>query len=191
MVVAGVDDEDVTLAHLHPVLDHVRRIDLIVARRVRQVDDHARADEELVQIQAGDVLARGVKVDLAVQVGAQVIRMGQELAVGPICPKCATRCHSPSVSKLARHYASQDGRTALVRLLKVCYNAGSSKDGEEVVLKEATITYPRAVPQSVRMSDAEFAGEVEFLAAVKLYELGRLSSGKAAELVRMGRVEFL
>jgi predicted HTH domain antitoxin len=41
------------------------------------------------------------------------------------------------------------------------------------------------------MSDAEFAGEMKFLAAVKLFELGRLSSGKAAELAGMGRVEFL
>jgi predicted HTH domain antitoxin len=73
----------------------------------------------------------------------------------------------------------------------VCYNAGSSEDGEEVVLKEATITYPQGVPQSLKMSDAEFAGEVQFLAAVKLYELGRLSSGKAAELAGMGRVDFL
>ena len=33
--------------------------------------------------------------------------------------------------------------------------------------------------------------ERQALSAVKLYELGRLSSGRAAELVGMGRVEFL
>jgi hypothetical protein len=43
----------------------------------------------------------------------------------------------------------------------------------------------------LKMSDAEFAGELQFLAAAKLYELGRLSSGKAAELAGMQRVEFL
>ena len=59
------------------------------------------------------------------------------------------------------------------------------------VSKEATISYPPGVPQLLKMSDAEFAGELQFLAAVKLYELGRLSSGKAAELAGMGRVEFL
>jgi predicted HTH domain antitoxin len=59
------------------------------------------------------------------------------------------------------------------------------------MLKEATITYPQGVPQLLKMSDAEFASELRFLAAVKLYELGRLSSGKAAELAGMGRVEFL
>ncbi len=114
-----------------------------------------------------------------------------QLPVRPICPNCATQCRSHSVSKLARHYTSQDGRTALVGLLKVCYNAGSSEDADEAVLKEATITYSRGIPQSLKVSDAEFAGEVQFLAAVKLYELGRLSSGKAAELAGMGRVEFL
>ncbi len=59
------------------------------------------------------------------------------------------------------------------------------------MLKEATVTYPQGVPQLLKMSDAEFAGELTFLAAAKLYELGRLSSGKAAELAGMARVEFL
>ncbi len=59
------------------------------------------------------------------------------------------------------------------------------------MLKEATVTYPQGVPQLLKMSDAEFAGELTFLAAAKLYELGRLSSGKAAELAGMSRVEFL
>lgn len=59
------------------------------------------------------------------------------------------------------------------------------------MLKEAMISYPKGVPQLLKMSDAEFAGELQFLAAVKLYELGRLASGKAAELAGMERVEFL
>jgi predicted HTH domain antitoxin len=36
-----------------------------------------------------------------------------------------------------------------------------------------------------------FAREIRILAAVKLYELGRLCSGRAAELAGMPRVEFL
>jgi predicted HTH domain antitoxin len=59
------------------------------------------------------------------------------------------------------------------------------------MLKEATIPYPQGVPQLLKMSDDEFADELRFLAAVKLYELGRLSSGKAAELAGMTRVDFL
>lgn len=57
--------------------------------------------------------------------------------------------------------------------------------------KEAILTYPEGFPQLLKMSDTEFAEEVRFLAAAKLYELGRLSSGKAAQLAGMGRVEFL
>jgi predicted HTH domain antitoxin len=59
------------------------------------------------------------------------------------------------------------------------------------MLKEATVTYPQGVPQLLKMSDAEFAEELRFLAAAKLYELGRLSSGKAAELAGMTRLEFV
>lgn len=58
------------------------------------------------------------------------------------------------------------------------------------MLKEA-ISYPPGVLRLLKMLDAEFAGELQFLPAVKLYELGRLSSGKAAELAGIGRVEFL
>jgi predicted HTH domain antitoxin len=60
-----------------------------------------------------------------------------------------------------------------------------------MILKEATVTYPQGFPQLLKMSDAEFAEQLRFLAVVKLYELGRLSSGKAAELAGMARVEFL
>jgi predicted HTH domain antitoxin len=60
-----------------------------------------------------------------------------------------------------------------------------------MMMKEANVPYPSGVPQILKMSDAEFARELRFLAAVKLYELGRLSSGKAAQLAGMARVEFL
>ena len=38
---------------------------------------------------------------------------------------------------------------------------------------------------------ANFSDEARFLLAVKLFELGRISSGKAGRLCDMGRVEFL
>jgi predicted HTH domain antitoxin len=41
-------------------------------------------------------------------------------------------------------------------------------------------------------TDAEsFAKELPLLAAVKLFELGKLSSGRAAQLAGVSRVEFL
>lgn len=36
-----------------------------------------------------------------------------------------------------------------------------------------------------------FAAEARFLLALKLFELGRVSSGKAGRICGMGRVEFL
>jgi len=41
------------------------------------------------------------------------------------------------------------------------------------------------------MTDAQITEEIRMLAAVKLYELGRVSSGRAAELAGLSRVEFL
>ena len=43
---------------------------------------------------------------------------------------------------------------------------------------------PGATPESL-------ASEAKFMLALKLFEVGRLSSGKAGELCGMGRVEFL
>jgi predicted HTH domain antitoxin len=57
--------------------------------------------------------------------------------------------------------------------------------------KQAVIPYPAGLPQMLKLSDSEFARELRFLAAAKLYELGRLSSGKAARLAGLERVAFL
>jgi predicted HTH domain antitoxin len=62
---------------------------------------------------------------------------------------------------------------------------------KETVMKETVVTYPEGLPQLLKMSDREFAAELRFLAAAKLYELGQLSSGKAAQLAEMDRITFL
>jgi predicted HTH domain antitoxin len=40
------------------------------------------------------------------------------------------------------------------------------------------------------VTEEQFAAEVRFLAAAKLFELGKLSSGKAAAMAGLGRVAF-
>ncbi len=54
-----------------------------------------------------------------------------------------------------------------------------------------TITYPDGFAQLLKLSEREFAEEFRFLAAAKLYELGRLTAGQAARLAGMDRVPFL
>jgi predicted HTH domain antitoxin len=53
------------------------------------------------------------------------------------------------------------------------------------------INIPKKVLLAEKRDEMTFAHELRLLAAVKLYELGRLSSGRAAELADMPRVEFL
>ncbi|ETW94933.1 MAG: hypothetical protein ETSY1_32690 [Candidatus Entotheonella factor] len=57
--------------------------------------------------------------------------------------------------------------------------------------RQIVIGVPESVLLSEKTDEEAFAREVCMLAAVKLYELGRLSSGRAAELAGMPRVEFL
>lgn len=58
-------------------------------------------------------------------------------------------------------------------------------------MKAVTIPYPDGLPQTLKLSDSEFAEELRFFAAAKLYELGKISSGKAAKLAGLDRVSFL
>ena len=57
--------------------------------------------------------------------------------------------------------------------------------------RQLVINVPEKVLIAEKTDEAGFARELPILAAVKLYELGRLTSGRAAELANMPRVEFL
>lgn len=58
-------------------------------------------------------------------------------------------------------------------------------------MRAVRIPYPDGLPQTMKLSDAEFSAEVRFLAAAKLYELGRISSGKAARMAGLDKISFL
>ncbi len=57
--------------------------------------------------------------------------------------------------------------------------------------RQIVVDVPEKVLLAEKTDEAAFARELLVLAAVKLYELGHLSSGRAAELAGMSRVEFL
>ncbi len=57
--------------------------------------------------------------------------------------------------------------------------------------KQIVVNVPEKVLLSEKTDETAFASELRMLAATKLYELGRLSSGSAAELAGLARVEFL
>lgn len=57
--------------------------------------------------------------------------------------------------------------------------------------ESVNIEYPVDVRMALRESKEEFAQDLLMLAAVKLYELGKISSGKAAALAGTDRLSFL
>jgi predicted HTH domain antitoxin len=56
---------------------------------------------------------------------------------------------------------------------------------------QVLIDIPDKVLLAEKTDANSFAREIRILAAIKLYELGRLSSGRAADLAGIPRVEFL
>jgi predicted HTH domain antitoxin len=62
---------------------------------------------------------------------------------------------------------------------------------QNMSVQQITIEIPEEILLAEKTDAAAFARELPLLAAVKLYELGRLSSGRAAQLAGVPRVEFL
>lgn len=54
-----------------------------------------------------------------------------------------------------------------------------------------SINYPESLALSLKMGDQEFKREMKIISLIKLYELGKISSGHAAKLLDMKRVDFL
>jgi predicted HTH domain antitoxin len=53
-----------------------------------------------------------------------------------------------------------------------------------------TIDYPEGLETAVSTTREELEAQIRLMAALKMFELGKLSSGKAAQLAGITRVEF-
>ncbi len=56
---------------------------------------------------------------------------------------------------------------------------------------QLTINYPENLPDALATTRAEFEQQAKWAMAVKLYEMKKLSSGMAAQLLGVERVYFL
>jgi predicted HTH domain antitoxin len=61
----------------------------------------------------------------------------------------------------------------------------------EAAMSRLQIDIPEQTLISLKTDSASFAQELVLLAAVKLFEMGKLSSARAAELAGLSRAEFL
>ncbi|WP_026043776.1 UPF0175 family protein [Treponema primitia] len=57
--------------------------------------------------------------------------------------------------------------------------------------RQITINYPEVLAASLKMASGEFEKEIKTLSMVKLYELGKVSSGMAAKVLDITRIRFL
>ncbi len=58
-------------------------------------------------------------------------------------------------------------------------------------MEKVVLEIPEEILVSLKESSQEFSKDILILAAVKLYELGKLSSGRAAQLAGVSRISFL
>lgn len=58
-------------------------------------------------------------------------------------------------------------------------------------MRTIEIEYPETLPAILNLSPEAFEKEARFALTVKLYEMGRVTSGQAARLAGVSRVTFL
>ncbi|HBG88015.1 MAG TPA: Fis family transcriptional regulator [Marinilabiliaceae bacterium] len=54
-----------------------------------------------------------------------------------------------------------------------------------------SIEYPESLANSLRLETKDFKNEIKTSSLIKLFELGRVSSGTAAKVLGITRVDFL
>jgi len=53
------------------------------------------------------------------------------------------------------------------------------------------IEYPESLANSLRLTGKDFENEIKTSSLVKLYEIGKVSSGTAAKVLGLSRLDFL
>jgi len=53
------------------------------------------------------------------------------------------------------------------------------------------VEYPESLANSLRLNGKDFENEIKTSSIVKLFELGKISSGVAAKVLNLKRVDFL
>lgn len=56
---------------------------------------------------------------------------------------------------------------------------------------QIAVAYPDFLQDLLNMENEEFTMQIKLLSLVKLYELGKISSGKAAKVLGISRISFL
>lgn len=87
----------------------------------------------------------------------------------------------------------RNGAGAWIRYneLRADARQAASTDRERRIGMQLIIKYPKLLPDALQQTQEEFEREAKMAMAVKLFELRKLSSGMAAQLVGMDRVAFL
>jgi len=58
-------------------------------------------------------------------------------------------------------------------------------------MNQITVSYPESLAFSLKMQNSEFEREIKTASLVKFYELGKISSGFAAKILGISRIDFL
>ena len=84
-MIAGVDDEDIALANFNALLDHLGSVDaeVFAAGSISQVNNNAGTNQ-LGQLELINGTTGGIEMQRAIQVGTNMVGMGEELAVSAV-----------------------------------------------------------------------------------------------------------
>ena len=58
-------------------------------------------------------------------------------------------------------------------------------------MSEINVSYPETLAISLKMQNSEFEREIKTASLVKFYEMGKISSGFAAQILGISRIAFL